>query len=191
MDPIAETLRSLAAVLDRLGIRYLVGGSLASSFRGGVTRATMNIDVVATIVALQTERLAHELGRDWYAEPDQMRRAIAAKRAFNIIYIPLAFKVDIFPATDDFHLSQLERATRARLPFPGDSNEYPVATAEDILLAKLRWYREGGEVSDRQWYDISGIVAASPALDMEYTRLWAVRLRVDDLLDKALAEAEG
>jgi hypothetical protein len=156
-----------------------------------VARATVDIDVVATIAAFQTERLARELGRDWYAEPDHMRSAIAARRAFNVIYIPRALKVDIFPATDDFHLSQLERATRTRLPFLDDSNEYPVATAEDILLAKLRWYREGGEVSDRQWYDITGIVAAGPALDMAYARSWAARLGVDDLLTKALADAEG
>lgn len=166
MDPIAETLKSLAPVLDRLGIPYLIGGSLASSFQGVVSSATMGMDIVASISASQTDRLARELGRDWYAEPEQMRSAIAARRAFNIIYIPLAFKVDIFSATDDFHLSQLERATPSRLPFLDDPTEYPVATAEDILLAKLRWYREGGEVSDRQWYDITGIVAAGPSLDM-------------------------
>ena len=77
MDPLAETLRPLVAAFDRLGIPYLVGGSLASSVRG-VARATMDIDVVAIIAAPQTERLARELGADWYAEPDQMRAAIAA-----------------------------------------------------------------------------------------------------------------
>ena len=188
MDPLAETLSSLSAAFDRLGIPYLVGGSLASSVRG-VARATMDIDVVAIVAVPQTERLARELGPDWYAEPDQMRAAIAARRAFNVIYIPLGTKVDIFPATEDFHLSQLERATRAPLAFLDDPVEYPFATAEDILLAKLRWYREGGEVSERQWYDILGILAASPALDLDYAHSWAERLRVHDLLAKALAEA--
>ena len=32
-----------------------------------------------------------------------------------------------------------------------------VATAEDTLLQKLRWYRLGDEVSDRQWRDVLGI----------------------------------
>jgi hypothetical protein len=149
----------------------------------------MDIDVVAIIVAPQTERLARELGPEWYADPDQMRDAIAARRAFNVIHIPFANKVDIFPATDDFHLSQLERATHAPLAYLGDSTQYPVATAEDILLAKLRWYREGGEVSERQWYDIQGILSTSPTLDLAYTHSWAARLRVEDLLAKALAEA--
>ena len=117
-------------------------------------------------------------------------QAIAAGRAFNLIHISLGNKVDIFPATEDFHLCQLERATRVALAFLDDPAEYPIATAEDILLAKLRWYRAGGEVSERQWADIMGILATSPAFDRAYTRSWAARLGVEDLLARALAEAE-
>lgn len=62
------------------------------------------------------------------------------------------------------------------------------ATAEDILLAKLDWYRAGGETSDRQWSDILGILAANPSLDLVYARNWAQQLGVDYLLARALAE---
>jgi hypothetical protein len=65
-----------------------------------------------------------------------------------------------------------------------------VTTAEDILLAKLRWYRDGGEVSDRQWSDIGGLIATNAAMDWEYVNLWAARLHVTDLLARARAEAE-
>jgi hypothetical protein len=58
------------------------------------------------------------------------------------------------------------------------------------LLAKLQWYKAGGEVSERQWTDIMGILATNPALDLDYARPWATRLRVADLLEKTLAEAE-
>ena len=33
-----------------------------------------------------------------------------------------------------------------------------VTTAEDIVLVKLKWYRLDGEVSDRQWSDILGML---------------------------------
>jgi hypothetical protein len=33
-----------------------------------------------------------------------------------------------------------------------------IASAEDALLAKLEWYRRGGEVSERQWRDVLGII---------------------------------
>ena len=31
-----------------------------------------------------------------------------------------------------------------------------VSSPEDTLLAKLEWYRMGGEVSERQWRDVQG-----------------------------------
>ena len=65
-----------------------------------------------------------------------------------------------------------------------------VTTAEDILLAKLRWYRDGGEVSERQWNDIGSVIAINPNLDWEYVNLWAARLGVTSLLERARAEVE-
>jgi hypothetical protein len=65
-----------------------------------------------------------------------------------------------------------------------------VASAEDTILAKLEWYRKGDEVSDRQWRDIQGVLKAqSDRLDLAYLRRWALQLNVDDLLERALAEA--
>jgi hypothetical protein len=187
MNPLANTISHLASALERVGIPYAIGGSVASSVRG-IVRATIDVDVVVRIGVGQTEALAAALGPDWYADADQMRASIMAGRAFNVIYLPFVQKVDVFPATEEFHRSQLERATKVAIPFLEDSAEYPVASAEDILLAKLQWYRMGGEVSERQWSDIAGILAVAPDLDAAYLRAWAVRLGVADLLDKAVAD---
>ena len=186
MNPLANTISRLASALERVGIPYVIGGSVASSVRG-IVRATIDVDVVAHVGVDQTEALATALGSEWYANADQMRESILAGRAFNIIYLPFVQKVDVFPATDEFHRSQLKRATKVAIPFLGDSAEYPVASAEDILLAKLQWYRMGSEVSERQWTDIAGILAVAPDLDAAYLRTWAARLGVADLLDKAVA----
>ena len=185
--PMASALGLIDATLERLGIPYLVGGSLASSCRG-LARFTMDIDIVAQVGPGQAGRLSAALGPDWYADAAQIRDSISAGRAFNLIHIPTSFKVDVFPATGEFELSQLGRATKETLDFLGESGLYPVATAEDILLAKLQWYRDGGETSDRQWADITGIVAVNPGLDRGYLEAWAARLGVRELLRKALAD---
>ena len=64
-----------------------------------------------------------------------------------------------------------------------DGTTVYVKSPEDTILRKLLWYRMGGEVSDRQWSDILGVLQVQGGrLDREYLAKWAAQLRVDDLL---------
>ncbi|AUX47566.1 uncharacterized protein SOCE26_090880 [Sorangium cellulosum] len=57
-------------------------------------------------------------------------------------------------------------------------------------FAELLWYREGGEVSSKQWRDIVEVLRVSGAeIDDQYLSMWAEKLRVEDLLTRAQAEA--
>ena len=58
------------------------------------------------------------------------------------------------------------------------------------MLAKLEWFRLGGETSERQWWDILGVLRVASGIDLAYLRHWAEALAVTDLLDRALADAE-
>jgi hypothetical protein len=187
MDPLSDTLREITAALNRAGILYAIGGSLASSARS-VWRTTLDVDLVAAIAPTQAIRFVQSLGKEWYADVDQVRDSIAAGRSFNVIHMRNVLKVDVFPAREAFHRAQLERATV--LPLGEGQIPCVVTTAEDILLAKLQWYRDGGEVSDRQWNDIGGLIATNPTMDWEYVNSWAARLGVTALLARARAEAE-
>ena len=59
------------------------------------------------------------------------------------------------------------------------------------MLAKLEWFRRGGEVSERQWWDILGVLRVAQGADRAHLRLWATTLGVSDLLERALTEADG
>lgn len=183
---LARTFELLAAALDRLAVPYAVVGSVASSARGSY-RATEDIDLLADIAPQQAGQLALALGQDWYADGDHILDAISAGRAFNLIYIPFSQKVDVFPVKDDFSLAQLHRATKLALPAMGNGVSYPVASPEDIVLAKLDWYKAGGETSERQWTDILKVIAATPDMDWVYVEIWAPRLGVEALLRRARA----
>jgi len=57
----------------------------------------------------------------------------------------------------------------------------PLATAEDLLLQKLLWFKESNETSDRQWRDVLGLIKVqAERLDGSYLSAWAARLGVSD-----------
>ncbi|HTS62753.1 MAG TPA: hypothetical protein VMH28_12065 [Candidatus Acidoferrales bacterium] len=188
MDPFAQALKELTAALESLGVRYAVGGSLASSTHG-LFRATEDGDLIADVHPFHLPKLAAALGSGWYADVPLMETALRAGRAFNLIHMGTALKFDVFPASTEFHTAQLDRAQLRRLRLEG-AVPCRVTTAEDILLAKLRWYCDGGEISDRQWNDIVGLISANQTLDHDYLQRWAQRLGVTRLLEKAQADAQ-
>jgi hypothetical protein len=65
-----------------------------------------------------------------------------------------------------------------------------VSSAEDTVLRKLEWYKIGGQVSERQWLDVLGVLRIQgERLDRDYLEYWAEELELADLLERALAEA--
>ena len=56
-------------------------------------------------------------------------------------------------------------------------------------MTELEWFRLGGETSERQWWDVVGILKVTEDADRPYLRLWADRLGVADLLERALGDA--
>jgi hypothetical protein len=178
----------LRAALDSLGLAYAVVGSVASSARS-IPRSTQDIDLIVRIAPFHVQELVAALGSGWYADADAMRSAIRDGRSFNVIHMTSAWKIDLFPAQTEFHASELQRATVAQVSLDGESVECPVSSAEDIVLAKLCWYKDGGSVSERQWNDIGTVIVTNPGLDRDYLSLWAARLGVADLLERAFADS--
>ena len=65
-----------------------------------------------------------------------------------------------------------------------------ITSAEDIVLAKLEWYRMGGEISDRQWRDVLGVLKVQgDRLDLDYLHRMAASLDLTELLARAREEA--
>lgn len=181
-------LRPVVEALDALGVRYFLGGSVASSAHG-VARASLDADVIAELDRSHVEPLAHRLTGAYYVPVEQMRTAAAERRSFNLIHLATMFKIDVFVSKGrPFDRSA---ADRARLHAIGErtDRQFFVAPAEDTVLAKLEWFRLRGETSERQWWDIVGVLKVGGDVDGAYLRHWAAALGVGDLLDRALQDA--
>ena len=184
IDPIAVAL-AVVRTLDSLGVASTIGGSIASSF-AGEPRSTIDIDIVAAIEGRHIPGLLQALSPDFYVDAGALHRAVRSKGSVNLIHQATMLKVDIFVAGGTpLDRQQLARRRRVEVR-PGEVLH--VHPPEDILLQKLRWYRLGGEVSDRQWRDILGIVRVqAERLDVGYLRTYAPSIDVTDLLERALS----
>jgi hypothetical protein len=187
-EPVEVTLK-VTDVFEKLGVPYLIGGSLASTLYGMI-RTTQDSDIVAEMRLEHLQPFVAALQAEFYVDDEMMAESIQRHSSFNLIHRESMFKVDVFiPRPRPFLQSQLARAQRHTFMFETKVSA-KFASPEDTILAKLEWCRLGGEVSDRQWRDILGVLKTRAGeLDLGYLRQWAKELKVSDLLERALKEA--
>lgn len=185
-EPIAIT-QQISLELERLGIKYLVGGSLASSLHG-VPRATQDVDMVADIQQQHIPFFVKALEADFYVDAGMIREAIQRQSSFNVIHLATMFKADIFILkSDKFSREEMARREPYQVTDRAEEKLF-IASAEDVIVHKLYWYKLGGKVSERQWNDALGVLQVrKDRLDITYL-FHAAQLRgVVALLKKALS----
>ena len=186
-----DALEPVADALESLGVEFYIGGSVASSIHG-VARATIDIDLVAALALEQVEPLASRLQSDYYVDAGQIREAIEQRRSFNLIHLATTYKVDIFVMKDRPFDDVACRRTVRQTIAEGSPRQFAIASSEDTILNKLEWYRAGGEVSERQWTDVIGVMRVQGNhLDRAHLEHWSGQLGVRDLLERAWSEVEG
>ena len=187
-EPIEVTLK-VTNVFENLSVPYLIAGSLASTLYGMV-RTTQDSDIVAEMQLEHLQPFALALQDEFYIDEEMIFDSIQHNSSFNIIHRETMFKVDVFiPSPRPFLQSQLARAQRQTFSFETEASA-KFASPEDTSLSKLEWYRMGGEVSDRQWRDILGVLKTRAGeLDLGYLQKWAAELKVTNLLERALKES--
>jgi hypothetical protein len=179
----------LARILDRLGVRYCIGGSVASSVYGEV-RTTLDVDVVADLHSEHVDAFIAALGSEFHVVPETVRRAARERSSFNLIHEEMLIKADVYVAPDDsVHRDQFRRSRRVAVrPEPG--SELVLASPEDVVIHKIHWYVMGGEVSDRQWRDVLGVLKVqATTLELDYLKRVAADLGLSELVTRALSEA--
>jgi len=186
-DPIRVTLL-VTREFEHLGIQYLIGGSFASTIYGKV-RTTQNADIIASMQLQHVPMFIGELQSEFYIDENVVIDAIQRNSSFNIIHRDTMFKVDVFiPSMSAYTQSQFDRARKQTVAL-GQDISANFASPEDTILAKLVWFRMGGNISEKQWEDVIGVLKVRlQDLDFEYLRQWANELQVLDLLDKAIKE---
>ena len=180
-------VQEVAAVLDRLGISYAIGGSWASSLHGK-PRLTHDVDMTVEPFPGKEAAFCSSFLDDYYVSLPMIQDAIRRRSSFNIIHWPSGFKVDLFVLKErPFDASVIARRRSHAL---SEGQSLTLVSPEDVILLKLEWYRLGGGASERQLEDVRGVLQMQAGkLDQAYLDHWAADLGVSDLLQRARQES--
>jgi hypothetical protein len=184
---VPEALQRIAAELNRAGIAYMLTGSFASVFYGS-PRSTQDIDLVIAANRAQLQTFVESLSRgEYYVEADAALEALKRESLFNIIDLKTSWKIDmIIRKSRAFSQEEFGRRRLSNL----EGMSLYVASAEDIILAKLEWARLGK--SNRQIEDAAGILKMRiDFLDRSYVDKWVRELGVTKEWSEALRLADA
>jgi hypothetical protein len=171
MNP-SNLFHRLSAVMERAGISYMLTGSFASTVYG-IGRASQDIDLVIAATEEQVRTLLELLPQnEFYSEPDSAIESCRRKSLFNVIDNITGLKIDfIFRKMRPFSEEEFRRRKSAEV----QGVQLFVATAEDLIVAKLEWAKMGASL--RQIEDVTGILKVrKDELDFPYINKWVKQL---------------
>ena len=181
-----DVFRRVTGALEQAGIAYMLTGSFASSYHGA-PRATQDIDIVISPTPDQLRSLVALLpAAEYYVDLDAALDAQRREGLFNIIDLETGWKIDlIIQKSRPFSRAEFDRRTVVEF----EGMRLSIATAEDVLIAKLEWAKLGG--SERQVEDAAGIIRIrSGDLDRTYIENWVRQLKIEEQWDAACRAAE-
>jgi hypothetical protein len=184
---VEDVFRTLQRALDTVGIPYMVTGSFASSAHGE-PRASKDIDIVIAPTREQLIELIKQFpAGEYHAVEYEALWAFDHRSMFNLVDYATGWRVDLIlkkprPFSDtEFNRREVLEFAGLRLSF---------ASAEDILISKLEWVKEGE--SQRQLEDAAGIIRVQGEnLDTAYVEYWVHQLGLDAQWILAQARAVG
>ena len=183
-----DLVRMATELLERLNVRYMLVGSMASMVYGEA-RFTHDIDIVVELDQQTVEQVCDAFSDpEFYVSLPAAREAVQRRRQFKVIHSMSGNKIDfMISRDDDWGKRQLARRKRV-LIFP-ELWGY-TAAPEDVILGKLLYYREGQ--SDKHLRDIAAMLQTSgDEIDRDDVSAWAAKLSVLDIWQAIIARVDS
>ncbi|MCP5527999.1 MAG: hypothetical protein H7A47_14500 [Verrucomicrobiales bacterium] len=187
--PEADLIALFVEPLNRLQIRYLVSGSVASMLYGE-PRVTHDIDLILILRPENVRQLGEAFpASDFYTPPPEVVEVEVAREHrghFNVIHSASGLKADCYTSGHDpLHHWAFSRAQRYSI----GTIQVALAPPEYVILRKLEYYREGGSGKHlrdiRSMLDISGGI-----IDRAVLSEWVARRRLEVEWQAASAPSE-
>jgi hypothetical protein len=182
-----EALLPLIDVSEQLGVHSLLIGSVACSIYG-LPRATQDVDVLADFHREQLPFLFEHFTNSYLFDHHALALTVEQRTFFSLLHASRLVKIDIFLPSTVFEASMIEHGQA--VPLIEGRAPLWMASAEDLTLMRLLWYRQSGNNADDQWNDLLGLLKVQAAqLDLEYLCQQAEALHVGNLCTQVLIDA--
>jgi hypothetical protein len=178
MDEQTQVLKHFTQCLEKVGVAYMLSGSVALSYYAQ-PRMTRDIDLVVEVQMHNIHQLIDILGIDYYLDEDIAQAAIENESLFNILHQMNLIKIDCIVRKSHIY-RKTEFYRRKQVQFAGF--DIWIVSAEDLLLSKLDWLKNSR--SEMQFKDIHNLIQAVPQLDWDYLHYWAAELDILSLLEE-------
>ena len=170
----AELLKIITSFLKKNRIPYMITGAWSAIFYGR-PRASHDLDFVVELHQKDVKRaigIFKKLPQTFFMQPDAILEAIDQKSMFNIIHLPTALKFDFWILGDDqFDKSRFKRRMKVKIL----NQLMEMASAEDTIIQKLRWYKMGK--IEKHLVDAAFVYKVQKdKLDMKYLTRWVEKL---------------
>ena len=182
-DQRAFNLR-LVTTLESLSMTYAIGGSVAAMMYSE-PRFTIDVDLMVSAPLQQLNQLVREV-QSWqvYITPFEtiVETNLSGGLPFNIIDGTIGTKADLYIAKNS-GLDASAMARRRKLVWDRETGTAAwFLSPEDVILYKLIYYRQGGEVAQKHPTDIAHMLdVIGSELDLTYISHWAAEISVADL----------
>jgi len=177
-----EAVLSMIDALDALSVPYMLTGSYASNVFG-IARSTQDADFVVELGQSPLSQIAGRLGHSFRIDPQMSFETITGTSRYVIQPRDSLFKIDLFLLSDDAH--DRERFQRRR-PGAALGRTIWMSAAEDVVITKLRWCRQGRRPRDVD--DVRNVIAVQgDKLDWDYIHRWCDAHGTRALLDEIRA----
>ncbi len=182
-----EALSVLIGMLDRENLPYMVVGSFSSNYHG-IPRSTKDADIVLEFDPAAWSSLEKNLPGGLMLDPQGGFEMVTATRKEIVRVAGSAFEIELFHlSADPFDQARFGRREQVSLSL---GTTAWVATAEDVVIQKLRWAKGGLRTKDFE--DVVNVLLRK-GKDLDFTHIehWCGVHGTTELLEKARAVAEG
>jgi len=168
-----DILKDVTGKFDKLGIQYMLTGSLAMSYYVQ-PRMTRDIDLVVEILPGMIGKFEQIFEAEYYLSVDSVKDAVENEFIFNLIHNKSSIKVDcIVRKNETYRKIEFDRRKKIQL---ADTNIF-IVSKEDLIISKLFWIKESN--SELQKRDVKNLLISG--FNKEYLLNWVEKLNLQKM----------